>query len=422
MRKTSILQDSTSGKHNRALGALQLSLFQPVLDAYAAAGELTNDELYKKLSTELGVPQETWSERMPIGRSGELHSPARRSVRWVQQTLKKLGLLKHAGARAVWRATPKVKELTPAPAGTYLVAFSTDLGIALWGSCTDVFARLDEPIHLVVTSPPYCLARPRAYGNPSVEAYVDFICQAMEPMVRHLVPGGSIALNLSNDVFEPKSPARSIVGELLVVALHQRLGLSKMDTLVWHNPSKAPGPTMWASRTRQQLNVAWEPVYWFTNDPKLCRSDNRRVLQPHTEQHQRLIDRGGERRRGIYGDGANRIYPGSFGTPTAGRIPRNVQTIPHRCRSQDELRALARAEGLPMHGATMPLKLAKFLVEFLSEEGDLVVDPFGGWFAVPAACEEGGRRWAATELMGEYARGGSLRRTFRQAPGFACAI
>lgn len=420
MTELSIPQESGSRKQAGAPAALQLSLFQPVLDAYTEAGELTNEQLYKRLSAALDVPEDTWAERKPIGRSGELHSPARRSVRWIQQTLKKLGLLEHAGARAVWRTTPKVKELTPAPAGTYLVAFSTDLGIALWGSCMDVFARLDEPIHLVVTSPPYCLARPRAYGNPSVQDYVDFICKAMEPMVRHLVPGGSIALNVSNDIFEPKSPARSILGELLVVALHQRFHLFKMDMIVWNNPSKAPGPTVWASRTRQQLNVAWEPVYWFTNDPKLCRSDNRRVLQPHTEQHQRLIDRGGERRRATYGDGANRIYPGSFGTPTAGRIPRNVQTVPHRCRSQDELRALARAEGLPMHAATMPLKLAKFLVDFLSEEGDLVVDLFAGWFTVPAACEESGRRWMGTELMGEYARGGSLRRIFREAPGFTC--
>lgn len=396
----------------------QLALFEPVLNAYKEAGQLTNGELYERLSQKLSWPASVWEEKVPVGRSGEKHNLRRRAVRWTQQTLKNMGLLERGDARAVWRTTPKAKDLTPAPPGTYLLAFSTHLGVAIWGRCEDVFARLDEPIHLVLTSPPYCLARPRAYGNPPVQEYVDFICQAMEPLVRHLAPGGSIALNLSNDIFERGSPARSIYRELLVVALHTRLGLWKMDELIWHNPSKAPGPTMWASRTRQQLNVAWEPVYWFALDPKACSANNRRVLQPHTPQHERLIARGGERRHAVYGDGANRIRAGSFGAPTPGRIPRNVITMPHRCRSQDEMRALAKAEGLPVHGAAMHLNLARFLVEFLSEEGQLVVDSFAGSMTVPAACEEKGRRWIATEAMAEYARGGSLRRTFREAPGF----
>lgn len=419
----SLSEHATGGKHlpNTLERARQLALFEPVLSAYKDAGELSNDQLYQTLSRTLDLPPEVWDTRTPIGRSGQLHSPARRRVRWVQQTLKKMGLLER-NARAIWRTTPKAKELTPAPAGTFMLAFSTDLGVAIWGRCQDVFAGLHEPIHLAISSPPYALARPRAYGNPSVQDYVDFICTSLEPLVANLVPGGSVCLNISNDIFEPGTPARSIYRELLVVALYQRLGLHRMDELVWVNPTKAPGPTMWASRTRQQLNVSWEPIYWFTNDPKLCRSDNRRVLQPHTPQHERLIARGGERRRTIYGDGANRLRAGSFSAPTPGRIPRNVLTFPHRSREQDELRADVRAEGLPIHGATMPLKLARFLVEFLSEKGDLVVDHFAGWFTLPLAAEEAGRRWIASEMFAEYARGGALRRGFREAPGYSCVI
>ncbi|MEJ8837797.1 site-specific DNA-methyltransferase [Ramlibacter sp. AN1133] len=404
------------------MNSAQLSLFEPVLNAYKEAGELTNEQLYGRLSEKLGLPKEVWAARQPVGRSGELHNLQRRSVRWVQQTLKAMGLLERSDARAVWRTTPKAKGLTPAPPRTFLVAFSTDLGIALWGRCQDVFQRIDEPLHLVLTSPPYPLQRPRAYGNPPVQEYVDFICNAMEPLVRHLVPGGSVCLNLGNDVFEPGTPARSLYSEMVVVAMHTRLGLALMDRLVWQNFSKAPGPTMWASRTRQQLNVAWEPVFWFTNDPKACRSDNRRVLQPHTERHTKLMARGGERRNATFGDGANRIREGSFGEMTPGRIPRNVIAVGHRCRSQDEMRALARAEGLPVHSASMPLKLARFLVEFLSEPNDLVVDNFAGWFTTAAACEETGRRWIGSELMAEHARGGSLRSQFRQASGFQCSI
>ncbi|EQD41261.1 site-specific DNA-methyltransferase, partial [mine drainage metagenome] len=65
----------------------------------------------------------------------------------------------------------------------------------------------------------------------------------------------------------------------------------------------------WSSQTRQQLNVGYEPIYWLAPNPALVRSDNRRVLEPHTENHAKLIAGGGERRDASYSDGAYRIHP-----------------------------------------------------------------------------------------------------------------
>ena len=225
-----------------------------------------------------------------------------------------------------------------------------------------------------------------------------------------------MCLNISNDIFEAQSPARSTYRERLVIALEDRLGLHKMDELIWENPSKPPGPLQWASLSRQQLNTAWEPVYWFTNDPRLCRSDNRRVLQAHTEQHLKLLRQGGEKRNAVFSDGAYRVREGSFGSPTPGKIPRNILRFSHVERAKRETVRQAKAQGLPVHGATMPQALARFLVEFLTREGDLVVDPCGGWSTTGAAAQECGRRWLTTEIMGEYVLGGA--NAFTQAPGF----
>jgi site-specific DNA-methyltransferase (cytosine-N4-specific) len=136
--------------------------------------------------------------------------------------------------------------------------------------------------------------------------WVDFITEALEPIVKNLVPGGSVVLNISNDIFEPKRPSRSLYVERMVIALHDRLGLSLMDRWPWVNLSKPPSPTHWACVNRQQLCSGWEPVFWFTNDPERVRSDNRRVLQPHTEKHQQLMSQGGDSRVASYGDGAYR--------------------------------------------------------------------------------------------------------------------
>lgn len=325
-------------------------------------------------------------------------------MRWIQQTLKQLGLAEPIPQeRGAWRLTSGGKQkLTPAARGTFMVACSTRLGLALWGYHEDVFSRLDLPITLCLTSPPYPLAKPRAYGGPTQEEYVDFVCGALEPIVRNLRLGGSIALNISNDIFEAKSPARSLYRERLAIALYERLGLHKMDELIWENPSKPPGPTYWSSINRFHLTSTWEPILWFTNDPLNVIADNRRVLVPHKPAQERLIARGGAKRQARFGDGAYKLREHSYGASTAGTIPRNILRHQHNCPDKAIAAKYALANGLPVHGATMPLALADFLVRYLSDVDDLVIDPYAGWGTTAIAAERNGRRWLTTEQMGEY--------------------
>lgn len=397
-------------------------LYPSVVTAYLEAdGPVDNQHLYNAVVRATGADPQSLEQRAAVDKegTGPTYALAKRRLRWLQQDLKAFGLIHRVG-RGVWEATPKGRALlTPAAPKVVMLAFSTKLGVALWASSQDVLSALNEPIHLCLTSPPYCLAQPRAYGNPTEQDYVDFICEAMEPVVDHLAPGGSIALNISNDIYLPQSPAKSLYLERLTLAMHDRLGLHLMDRLVWENRSKPPGPVQWASKTRQQLCTSYEPVLWFTNAPALCFSDNRRVLQPHSERQAKLLARGGEQRQTRYGDGAYKLYQGSFGAPTAGTIPKNVLSFGHRCHSQNEVRTFAKDNGLPIHGATYPLKLAKFLVEFLSRPNDLVVDPFAGWLTTGLAAEQTGRRWLCVEKMREYLQPAPLR--FRDAPGFSLA-
>lgn len=390
------------------------TVFRAVKAIYAdsAGTEVPNEALYVAAAKRVGVPLEEFKARTPIGKSGARHSRLTRTARFVQQTLKKRGLLEHApGSRGVWRLTEEGKRLLHrVQRNAVLVAFSTRLGVMLWADARDAFRHLDEPIALALSSPPYLLKKPRDYGNPRTESeYVDFVVSSLEPIVKRLQRGGSIVLNVSNEIFVHRSPARSLYLERLTLALHDRLGLSLMDRLVWFNASKAPAPVQWASIKRVQLNVAYEPILWFTNDPSAVRSDNRRVLEEHSERHLALMAAGGERRHGEFANGAYRLRDGSFGKPTAGRIPRNVLQMGHRCLSQQAYKAAAAAANLHVHGAPYPLKLARFFVDFLTEAEDLVVDCFGGSGTTGLAAEQAGRRWAMSECMAEYARGAALR-------------
>jgi site-specific DNA-methyltransferase (cytosine-N4-specific) len=400
---------------------MQLDLFQYVADVYAlnSQGTIRNADLYQSAAKLAGISHEEVNKQSPIGKEGKQYSVLKRKMRWHQQSLKQMGLIERA-SRGAWKITEKgKKQLTKAEPNVAMLAFSTHLGIAIWGACERVFGSINEPITLCVTSPPYLLRSPRDYGNPKGEReYIDFIITSLEPIVKNLVKGGSICLNISNDIFESGSPARSMYCERLLITLHDQLGLKLMDRLVWES-NKPPGPIQWASMQRFQLNTSYEHVYWLTNDPACVRSDNRRVLEEHTKAHLDLIKRGGEQRNASYGDGAYTLRAGkSYSKQTGGKIPRNIIKIANNCSDKRQLSKVATEMGLPVHGATMPLDLAKFLIRFLTGTGEeeLVVDPFGGWFRTAKAAEELGRRWISSELMYEYSLGAS--QAFKHAPGF----
>lgn len=396
----------------------QLELFH-VQEAYSRAEKpLSNEELYESVADIARIPRSELNEQSEIGKAGTKRSKLKRKIRWYQQTLKALNLLERVeGERGVWQLTQANKKgLHEALGGVRLLAYSTNLGLAVWSSNKTLFADLDEPIHLCVTSPPYPLRIQRGYGNVAESQWVDFITEALEPIVKNLVPGGSVVLNISNDIFEPKRPSRSLYVERMVIALHDRLGLSLMDRWPWVNLSKPPSPTHWACVNRQQLCSGWEPVFWFTNDPERVRSDNRRVLQPHTEKHQQLMRQGGDSRVASYGDGAYRLRGNAFSAMTEGRIPKNVIHRGHRCADTIEVRRIAKELGLPPHPAMFPTDIPEFAIRFLTEEEDLVVDPFSGSNKSGLAAERNNRRWMTCDLVLEYIR--TQADLFTSFPGF----
>jgi len=398
----------------------QLDLFTHVASAYAeaAGGALDNSGLYSALMDRLGVPAEVANAKVPVGTAGQAHSLWKRRVRFTQQSLKHMGIIERRGrTRGVWTLTEAAgKRLNKAAREVKLVAFSTKLGLCMWGSNSDGLSGLDEPISLIVTSPPFPLQKPRAYGNPSQSEYVEWMVRSLEPVMNRLAPGACIALQISNDVFEPGSPTRSLYRERVVIALHDKLGLYKLDEIIWLNKSKPPGPVQWASIKRFQLNTAYEVVYVFTNDPSRCKADNRRVLEVHSRRHKALMAAGGEARTTCYGDGAYRLREGSYRVETEGKIPRNVLDIGHRCADTLAVRRHADALGLPAHGAMMPTRLPDFLIRYLSEPGDLVLDLWSGSGKTGLAAERLGRRWLMFELILEYAR--TSAEMFRGFDGF----
>lgn len=198
----------------------QIDLFSTVLHAYSAerGSVLDNKSLYGIVAERAGIDRAELARREPVGSAGQPHNLITRAIRWHQQTLKHAGILERVdGERGVWKLTqPAGKDLNKIGTNVAVVGFSTDLGVAILGACETVFSAIDAPITLCLTSPPYPLAKERSYGNPSEAQYVDWVCKMLEPIVRNLVRGGSICLNISNDIFVPGTPARSLYRDFTI--------------------------------------------------------------------------------------------------------------------------------------------------------------------------------------------------------------
>jgi len=65
--------------------------------------------------------------------------------------------------------------------------------------------------------------------------------------------------------------------------------------------------------------------------------------------------------------------------------------------------------GIKPHPARYPIQVPRFFIRYLTDPGDLVLDPFAGSNTTGQACEEEGRRWVAVERERDYLVGSQIR-------------
>ncbi len=89
-----------------------------------------------------------------------------------------------------------------------------------------------------------------------------------------------------------------------------------------------------------------------------------------------------------------------------GAIPPNLIALAHTESNSAYLR-YCRQRGLKPHPARFPVGLPAFFIRFLTDPGDLVLDPFAGSLTTGEAAEALGRRWVCVEKEAEYVLGAS---------------
>ena len=136
-----------------------------------------------------------------------------------------------------------------------------------------------------------------------------------------------------------------------------------------------------------------------TTNPK---ADNRLVLDNYSESMLKLL-KSKKYNSGLRPSEHN-IGPSSFLTNNGGAIASNVLVISNTDSNSGYLRYCRNNDILP-HPARMPERFAEFFIKFLTEPGDLVMDPFAGSNTVGAVAEKLRRRWISIEPKMEFIKG-----------------
>lgn len=285
----------------------------------------------------------------------------------------------------------------------HLPAYSTEFGAMYCADSLDFMRGLpDNCVDLVVTSPPYALHFKKDYGNANQSEYLKWLMPFCEQIKRIIKPSGSFVLNLGG-AWTPSRPVRSLYHYRVLLALCDELGFDLAQEFFWHNPAKMPTPAEWVNVRRLRVKDSVEYIFWLVKDP-FAKADNRRILQPYSKDMERLIARGVKKTIRPSGHHINE----SFAQDRGGSIPSNLIQCGNNESNSAYIKA-SKESGCPVHPARFPGELPRLFIEFLTDPGSLVLDPFGGSNTTGCIAENLKRKWISVELNKDYVTGSQLR-------------
>jgi len=296
---------------------------------------------------------------------------------------------------------------------------------------------LKGKVQLILTSPPFPLNNKKNYGNLTGEAYKNWFTSLAEVFSPLLTDDGSIVIELGN-AWEPLRPVQSLLHleSLLGFVNNPKANLRLCQEFICYNPSRLPSPAQWVTIKRIRVTDSYTHIWWMANTD-FPKADNRKVLRPYSRDMKKLLKdkkyNAGQR------PSQYRIKEGSFLKNNSGsimhnfvelepiienkelRLPKNIFSIANTS-SNDFFLKTCRDKNIQPHPARMPQELASFFIEFLTDPGDLILDPFAGSNTTGFCAERMGRRWISIEINEDFGEQAILRFTDPSLDGdfFVC--
>jgi DNA modification methylase len=281
--------------------------------------------------------------------------------------------------------------------------YTQNNGAAYLGDSLELIKFIDDnSINLILTSPPFALARKKEYGNESAEKYIEWFLPFASEFKRVLADNGSFVLDLGG-AYLPGNPVRSIYQYELLVRLCKEFGFFLAQEFYHYNPARLPSPAEWVTIKRIRVKDAVNMVWWLSKTPN-PKADNRQVLKPYSQSMKRLLKNGYQAKTRPSGHDIS----DKFQKDNQGAIPPNLLEIANTESNSAYLRR-CKSAGIKPHPARFPQAFAEFFIKFLTDEGDIVLDPFAGSNTTGFTAETLQRRWLAFEINENYLRGSFYR-------------
>lgn len=291
--------------------------------------------------------------------------------------------------------------------------YSTAFGDAYLGDSRDILRSLpDNSVNLVLTSPPYALRFKKEYGNVDKADYVEWFMPFAEEILRVLTDDGSFVLNVGGS-YNQGLPTRSIYHYKLLIALVEEAGFNLAQECFWFNPAKLPMPAEWVTVRRIRVRDSVEHIWWLSKSP-WPKANNRAVLKPYSADMIRLNQKGV---RTTTRPSGHNIRASFDKVSAGGSIPPNVveDAVPTEMlrfgnnSANDAYTKHCKESGIKIHPARFPPALPEFFIKLLTDEFDIVIDPFAGSNTTGAVAEALRRRWIAVDNVASYLDGSKFR-------------
>lgn len=282
--------------------------------------------------------------------------------------------------------------------------FASPYGTIYHGDSLGLLSTTLQPksVDLIMTSPPFGLVRKKSYGNEAAEKYLEWFRPFARGFKRVLKDSGSIVIDIGG-AWKPGTPTRSLYHYELLVMLCREYGFHLCEEHYWWNPAKLPTPAEWVNVRRIRVKDAVNCVWWLSPTP-WPKASNKRVLAPYSDSMHLLLKNGYKPALRPSGHDIS----DKFGRDNGGAVPPNLLAVANT-ESNGRYQEYCRKNDLPVHPARYPAGVPEYFIRFLTDPGDLVVDPFAGSCVTGEVCERLRRSWMCCDSVKAYLDGALAR-------------
>lgn len=278
--------------------------------------------------------------------------------------------------------------------------FKTKLGSIIQDDSLNYLKDVkDNSLDLIITSPPFALTRKKAYGNEQGDEYMIWLKEFGKIFHKKLKEEGSVVIDFGGS-WVPGQPTRNLHQFEIPILFVKELGFHLAQEFFWWNTSKMPSPASWVTISRERITDSVNYIFWFSKSPH-PKANNRNILKPYSDKMKNMIkNQKYNMRDRPSGHKVSKVWAKDNG----GAIPQNF--FPYGNSSNDPYFKYCDKIGVKKHPARFGPFIPEFFIRFLTDKGDLVLDPFAGSCTTGAVAEALERRWICLDTDEDYLKGG----------------